>query len=66
MDLGTIIIVLIAVAIAAFIGYKLGQRLRDVYWRDQVQGIRDDAIKRSWAEYLQLFSGGLVISSFDG
>ncbi|MDP3734675.1 MAG: Holliday junction resolvase-like protein [Nanoarchaeota archaeon] len=45
----TIILIVILVVLAYFVGQKVGAMLRDRYWQKEVENIRKDAVKRSRA-----------------
>src|SRR3990172_10455069 len=49
MDVITVILVLILLIAAFFIGHKLGAFRRDKYWENELPGHRKDAIERSRA-----------------
>lgn len=55
-DLSTIIILFVVAVIA----YFLGRILRDLYWKEQIEVIRKDAIKRSRAVLAGQFSEQLA------
>ena len=56
MDLLTIVLIVLAVAL----GYFIGKILRDKYWKEQIKDEREDAIAKSRATLGGLFSEQLA------